>query len=361
MINKNITCLVFKVKVSNKLYPILERLYNKCFIEVKRMIKNRNKSSSKFYKKIPCVVAKSLISKYQKNKKCRVVKNLVIPICGDKGKQIKIIENGIRIPSLFKKEIIPITFLKPITGFIRQVEFFKRNNIWYMSYSYNTPIVNTFISPDNFIGIDRNSVGNVVAIALPNGNTKLIGPDTSRITKNFRNRRSKLQHKGVKYALKQLKRKQSNRIKDINHKVSKTIVNLAKTHCSAIVLENLGKISKKGKAKRYVQKSQWSFHQLESFIKYKAALLGIPVYYVSSNYTSQICNKCGSINKINGKNYKCSKCGHVAHRDENAALNIRDRMIGQGGICKVLPGLIDNPLNRTIPALIESESLGCVQ
>jgi len=32
----------------------------------------------------------------------------------------------------------------------------------------------------------------------------------------------------------------------------------------------LGKISKKGKAKRYVQKSQWSFYQLETFIKYKA-------------------------------------------------------------------------------------------
>ena len=107
----------------------------------------------------------------------------------------------------------------------------------------------------------------------------------------------------------------------INHKVSKTIVDYAKLHRSAIVLEDLGKISKKGKAKSYVQKSQWSFYQLETFIKYKATLLGVPVVYGNPAYTRQVCSRCGSINKPNGKHYKCS-CGLFDHRDANVAFNI---------------------------------------
>jgi len=137
--------------------------------------------------------------------------------------------------------------------------------------------------------------------------------------------------------------KQSRRVKDINHKVSRSIVNIAKTHCSAIVLEDLGHIAKKGKAKKYVQKSQWSFYQLETFIKYKASLLSIPVYYVNPAYTSKRCSKCGTINNIVGKKYRC-KCGHFDHRDANAAHNIRLLgMVKTGALSQCPVGLIDNP------------------
>ena len=139
--------------------------------------------------------------------------------------------------------------------------------------------------------------------------------------------------------------------------MSRTIVNLAEKHRSAIVLEDLGNISK-GKAKKYVQKSQWSFYQLETFIKYKAALLGIPIHYVDPAFTSQICSKCGSINKTNSKHYECKQCGHVAHRDVNAALNISRRMEQGLGIKKPDLGLIDNPLNWTAYKGVELESSG---
>lgn len=51
---KNTMCLTFKVKVPHKFSLILDKLYSKCRTEVDRMLKNRKKSSSKFYKKIPC-------------------------------------------------------------------------------------------------------------------------------------------------------------------------------------------------------------------------------------------------------------------------------------------------------------------
>lgn len=354
-------CLTFKVVIPHNLTPILDELYQKASVCVNRMLEDKTKSSSKYYKEIPCVLAKSLISKYQRNKKLKQVKNLVLPVCGDKGKQVKIVENGIRIPAFFKKSVLPVKFPKPISGFIRQVEFFKRDSKWFMSYSYNTPVLPEQ-KVQGFLGVDRNSVGNVAVCAdVMSGKVRKFGPDTAGITKNLRNRRKNLQKKGAKNALKKIRRKQSNRVKDINHKISKSIVDFADKHRSAIVLEDLGKISKKGKAKRYVQKSQWSFYQLETFIKYKAALLGIPIFFVNPAYTSQVCSRCGSINRSNGKHYKCS-CGNLTHRDVNAAFNISanawflDEQTAEQNAFVV--GHIGGSLNQSSEKAVQLESSG---
>ena len=354
-------CLTFKVVIPHNLTPILDELCQKASVCVNRMLEDRTKSSSKYYKEIPCVLAKSLISKYQRNKKLKQVKNLVLPVCGDKGKQVKIVEGGIRVPAFFKKSILPVKFPKPIFGFIRQVEFFKRNGKWFMSYSYNTPVLQEQ-EVQGFLGVDRNSVENVVVCAdVMSGKVRKLGPDVSGITKNFRNRRKNLQKKGAKNALKKIRRKQSNRVKDINHKVSRSVVDFTKSHRLAIVLEDLGKISKKGKARRYVQKSQWSFYQLETFIKYKASLLGIPIYFVNPAYTSQVCSRCGSINKPNGKNYKCS-CSHFDHRDSNAAFNISangwflyEQTAEQNAFAV---RSIGGPLNQSSKKVVQLESSG---
>jgi len=61
-------------------------------------------SSSKYYKELPCVIAKSLIAKYQKNKKCKQVSNLVLPVCGDKGKQIKLEDGVFEFPHCSRKK-----------------------------------------------------------------------------------------------------------------------------------------------------------------------------------------------------------------------------------------------------------------
>ena len=354
-------CLTAKVIIPHNLTPILDELYQKASVCVNRMLEDRTKSSSKYYKEIPCVLAKSLISKYQRNKKLKQVKNLVLPVCGDKGKQVKIVKDGIRVPAFFKKSVLSVKFPKPIVGFIRQVEFFKRSRKWFMSYSYNTPILQEQ-EVQGFLGVDRNSVENVAVVAdIKSGKVRKFGPDTAGITKNFRNRRKNLQKKGAKNALVKIRRKQSNRVKDINHKISKSIVDYADKHRSAIVLEDLGKISKKGKAKRYVQKSQWSFYQLETFIKYKASLLGIPIYFVNPAYTSQVCSRCGSINKPNGKSYKCS-CGNLTHRDVNAAFNISanawflDEQTTEQNASVV--GHIGVPLNQSFEKAVQLESSG---
>ena len=64
-----VTCCV-KVKVPDSLRPVLDALVGKAQACVAHMLARRMESSSKYYKEVPCVMAKSLIAKHQKHKKC---------------------------------------------------------------------------------------------------------------------------------------------------------------------------------------------------------------------------------------------------------------------------------------------------
>lgn len=324
-----------KALVPHTFYPTLNAYLTASQSAVKLMLKDRTKNSSKFYKQLPCAISKSLITKYQKNKKCKSVRNVVIPICGDKGRQVKLESNNqLRIPVITKKLCIPIVPLKPIVGHILSVEFFRRKGTWYVSYSYETST--TSAKYIGFIGIDRNARDNVATLAdLESGKVVRLGPDVKLWKDNLKKRKARLQSKGAKNLLVKINRKQSNRTKDINHKVSKQIVNYAITHRKTIVLEDLGKIKNSKKCGKFVQKSNWSFYQLETFIKYKSSLHCVPIIYVDPRNTSKGCSRCGHINNVSGKKFKCENCGHEDHRDSNAGFNVAIRG-------KNLVGITDN-------------------
>ena len=72
--------------------------------------------------------------------------------------------------------------------------------------------------------------------------------------------------------------------------------------------------------------------KLEQCLSYKAH-----VEKINPAYTSQTCNKCGSVEKVNRKTqsiFKCQHCGHEDNADVNAALNILavgNTATGRGG------------------------------
>ena len=113
-------------------------------------------------------------------------------------------------------------------------------------------------------------------------------------------------------------------MKDLNHKISRKIVDMAKVQHAALVFEDLGGIRQTRKQHRSFKYAlhSWSFYQLQTFVEYKAKLLGVPVLYVDPAYTSQDCSRCGTRGQRNGKGFKCPTCGHVDHADVNAAFNI---------------------------------------
>ena len=223
----------------------------------------------------------------------------------------------------FKKAVLPVIFRKPITGFVRQVEFCKREGVWFCSVTYNTPC-EPAVSASGFVGVDRNMRGNVAVLADPqNGTVRFFGFDASRTKHCWRSRKRRLQKQKRFRLLSRLRRKQSHRTTLENHLVSKGIVDYAALYCRSIALEDLSGARKEGsKIKRYTEKGQWSYAQLETFIRYKAALRGVPVISVNPAYTSQTCTRCGSRHKPVGKLFRCGTCGHSNHRDVEAAFNI---------------------------------------
>jgi hypothetical protein len=114
-----------KIRIPHSFTSVLDRLLVRVRKDcLPRLLYLRECSSSKHYPEIPCVVTKAPIGKYQRNPNCVTVSHIVLPICRDKGKQVKLMDR-VKIPALFKKEVLPVVFPKPICGFVRQVEFFK--------------------------------------------------------------------------------------------------------------------------------------------------------------------------------------------------------------------------------------------
>ena len=349
-----VTCTV-KIKIPDTFTHRLNSLLQSSLPSIDRMLRERDKRSSKHYPEIPCVIAKSLITKYQNNKKCRQVRNPVLPICGDKSKQIKLTPDGIRIPTISGKDSIPVLWPRSVEGHIRSIEFFRRHGVWYGSVCYNT-LPEPTIESTGFIGVDRNSVGNIAVFAdLQTGVIRKLGICPARTKVVYRNRRKNLQKAGKKGFLKKIRGKQSRRMSYENHRATKAVVDYAATHRRTVVIEQLEGV-RKGKIRAYTEKNQWAFFQFATFLRYKCALRGIPLIEVNPAYTSQFCSRCGSIHRPNGKQYLCLTCGHNDHRDANAAFNIALRGSkptdgSSDGLSVSSLGLIGNPQSEKECAL----------
>lgn len=344
----------FKALIPDALSIGLKELEARCRVVAKRMLTDRSKNSSKFYKEVPCVVAKGISSKYQRNLKCKSVKRIVIQICGDKGREIKIVDGGVRIRSLFKKSVLPVYFPRPFVGYIRSVEIYQRGGKWFATFCVNVA-VDLPVKISGVIGVDRNSVGNISVMSdVQNGHVRHMGFNPARTKACWRGRKRNLQRQGKRRLLSKLRKNHARRSTLQNHIVSKTVVDYAKQHSRAIALEKLTGVTAKGsKIRSYSERNQWAFAQLEQFIQYKARLAGVTVVAIDPAYTSQTCSRCGHIHKPNGKLFSCPACGHKDHRDANAAFNIAKRGWEHiGGLAtdtvRRRSGLIDSPVSGTL-------------
>jgi len=184
------------------------------------------------------------------------------------------------------------------------------------------------IKAEKWIGVDRNTVGHIAVVADPEtGKVVKLGKSALHIHQKYKNLRKGLQKKGKYGKVKQIKDRENRIVKDINHKVSRKIVDTAKESGKGIKLEDLTGIRNgKNTAKSFhYAKNSWSFYQLQNQIEYKAKLLGVEVAYVDPAYTSKSCSRCGLIGDRNKKSFKCPHCGHVDHADSNAGFNIAKR------------------------------------
>ena len=180
-------------------------------------------------------------------------------------------------------------------------------------------------------------------IAVTSNNKFYNSKHLKNIKGKYRKLKRDLQSKGTKSAkrkLQTLSRKENRFVRDVNHCLSKELVN---TEHAVFALENLKNIRET--TKTYNKKlnymiGNWSFAQLQSFIDYKSERLGKNVVYIKPNYTSQQCSKCSHTEKSNrnGNIFKCKKCNFELDADLNASRNI-----ARIGRTDFLQGLVNSP------------------
>jgi putative transposase len=153
--------------------------------------------------------------------------------------------------------------------------------------------------------------------------------ETRRVRDHYPKVRHSAQRKGTRGAkrlLKRLSRRERKHAAQLNHVISRRIVDKAKATGRAIAVEDLTWIrgrTKVRKDQRYAHHS-WSFHQLRSFLAYKAIDAGVPLVAVDPRSTSKTCHRCGERGHRDALVFSCATCGDM-DADINAARNIPAR------------------------------------
>jgi putative transposase len=132
---------------------------------------------------------------------------------------------------------------------------------------------------------------------------------------------------------------QKKRTRDIEHKVSRAVVDWAKERQVGTIA--IGDVRDVADGKRLGAKSQqkismWSHGKLRDYITYKAKAESITVELVDERNTSKTCPACGHQYKPRGRVYRCPACGLVAHRDVVGSVNILSRKV-HGELASILP------------------------
>ncbi|NJL70700.1 MAG: IS200/IS605 family element transposase accessory protein TnpB [Candidatus Competibacteraceae bacterium] len=277
-------------------------------------IANRDKLSSKHVAHfgLKSAISNQILREYGRNKKCKTVSNikLIVP-----SQAVKFSAGTVEVVCLGLKFPFDKTCEK-----INQIEVDRE---WlYVSVSVTDE---PQYKVEGWVGIDRNTTGNCAVVACTKTNKVMfLGKKAQHVHNKYKNIRKKLQRLKKLKKLKTIKRRESNITKDLNHKISRKVVNYAKKHRCGIKLEKLEGIrqrTKQAKSFRYSLNS-WAYYQLQQFVEYKAQIAGVPVVYIEPAYTSQTCHKCGQLGNRSGKAFKCTSCGYASHADGNASWNI---------------------------------------
>ena len=133
----------------------------------------------------------------------------------------------------------------------------------------------------------------------------------------------------IKYAHRKVVRRIDNKIKDILHKTSRTMVNeaiqgkvstLVFGDCSDIHNQtNLGHVNNQ-------QVQQSPEQKLRNYVQYKFESVGGIVATVPEHYTTQTCPRCGHRHKPQTRMYHCPICDFIYDRDGVGAVNLRSRV-----------------------------------
>jgi putative transposase len=199
------------------------------------------------------------------------------------------------------------------------------------------------------VGVDLNETNALVAVD-PDGAILFVSGRAVKVAnkRTYKTRKCvqrklathKAEHKdtrSVRRVLKRLGRKRSNRTRTFAQVAAKRLVTFAPEHAvlvfEALTVPQPRKGAVAGKATRR-RLSLWQRQLIQRAANSKAQEAGMAVAEVNPAYTSQQCSRCGLRGQRKRHAFTCPFCGHTAHADVNAAVNIRNRytVLRDGGL-----------------------------
>lgn len=154
------------------------------------------------------------------------------------------------------------------------------------------------------------------------GHNKRLASMTQAISRTTRGSR---RHKRLLRAKGRMKAKHAVVLRDMEHKISRAIVDVAVARQAAtIVMGDVRDVADGvDHGRQNNQKiSGWNHGKIRAYVAYKAQAEGIALVLQDEHYTSQTCPQCGHRHKPRGRVYTCRTCGFSGHRDVVGQINI---------------------------------------
>lgn len=209
----------------------------------------------------------------------------------------------------------------------------KSGKHWYLHIAATKQVEQSEFKSSHVVGIDR-GLRQLLTIYDEKGRTTFVNGklilQKRRYYKRLRQQLQSKNTKSAKHRLEAIGQRESRWMRDVNHCLSKTLVNHYGSG-TIFVLEDLTNVtfdtvSKRAKKNRYEHHS-WSFYDFEQKLIYKAFDRGSQVVSCDAHYTSQRCPKCGLIDSKNRNKDKhefcCKACSYRTNDDRAAAMNIQ--------------------------------------
>lgn len=224
-------------------------------------------------------------------------------------------------------------------------EIVQRGRDWYLMLAVKSEDVPTSDGPH--FGLDL-GVANVAVLSGPRVVQFWDGKPLRYQRGRFFRARQGLQQKRKLGMVKRSKGKESRWVRQMNHQVSREIIDIVAAHGGVLHVEKLLGIRDRTKLTKKVNRMvhSWPFAQLLDFLRYKAALAGVQVMEEDPRHTSQQCSRCGHTDRKNRTGqaaFQCQVCGYELHADLNAARNLAAK-----GACSSGVGAVTAPLSGEV-------------
>lgn len=311
-------------------------LCNQCIRDAKSIVKKYDKACKEVEKAKKNKNSKN-VKEVEEIKEVKKLKEIKVPVlkklcCYINNQNFKIQDNYISFPVMIDGKSKRISVKTKMTDKQKLILSSHRLGTMRIVIKNINTLVAQFVYEIEKVNESNNVMGVDLGIKCPavsyctDGSVKFYdnGRNNKYMRRHYANLRKWFQKAKKPTVVKRIKNKEQRIMKDIDHKISREIVNTAKKHKAKVIkLERLENIRSTTRTSRKNNPSlhTWSFYRLAQYIEYKAKLAGIEVEYVDLAYTSQKCPQCGNIHHAKDRKYIC-KCGYHTHRDLLGAINI---------------------------------------